>query len=67
MITPFIFLDGNTIYSYDGTYIQLTEDDIKNYNENKISYDEVKSMAYSYLTHIPLNEFNYGNTQTTEL
>ncbi len=67
MITPFIFIDGNTIYSYDGSYIQITQEDIKNYKENNFSIEEVKSMAYSYLTTIPLNQFDYETNQPNKL
>jgi hypothetical protein len=67
VITPFIFIDGNTIYSYDGSYIQITQEDIKNYKENNFSIEEVKSMAYSYLTTIPLYHFEYETNQPNKL
>jgi hypothetical protein len=36
--------------SYNGKTLRISQDDLKNYRENGLTDDEIKSMAFSYLS-----------------
>lgn len=63
---PFVFVDGWNIVSYLGEQLIISEMDIKNYKDNGLTESEIKSMAYSYLTSIPLSDLNKINFQSYE-
>lgn len=67
MSMPFIFIDGNVLYSSNGTAMKLTSEDIASYEENNLSFDEVKCMAYTYLTSVTINDFFYDKYKFNEL
>lgn len=45
----FMFADGWNL-SYNGKTLRITEEDLDNYAENGLSEDEVKVIAFSYLS-----------------
>ncbi len=59
MRTPFLFLDNDILYSSHGTAMKLTKEDIASYEENNVTLDEIKSMAYTYMTSVAINDFFY--------
>ena len=67
MNMPFIFIDGNVLYSSNGSAMKLSKEDIVSYEENNLSLDEVKSMAYTYLTSVTINDFFYDKYKFNEL
>jgi hypothetical protein len=58
MVTDFIFVDGWRFFSSKGNYLYLTEDDLKNYEENGLTYDEIKTISFSYLTSKNIFDFS---------
>ncbi len=46
---PFMFVNGWNL-SYNGKTLNISEEDLKNYHENGLSDDEIKSIAFSYLS-----------------
>lgn len=66
MSMPFIFIDGNVLYSSNGTAMKLSKEDIESYEDNNLSLDEVKSMAYTYLTSVTINDFFYDKYKFNE-
>lgn len=46
---PFMFVDDWSL-SYNGKSINISKKDLENYRENGLSDDEIKSIAYSYLS-----------------
>lgn len=62
MKDSFIFVDGWRFFSSKGNYLYVTEEDLKNYEENGLTEDEIKSSAFVYLTSHDL--FNFSATQT---
>ena len=46
---PFMFVNDWSL-SYNGKTLSISEDDLKNYRENGLSDDEIKSIAFSYLS-----------------
>jgi hypothetical protein len=50
MIKDFVFVDGWRLFSSKGNYLYVTDDDLKNYKENGLSEDEIKSISFAYLT-----------------
>ncbi len=46
---PFMFVNGWNL-SYNGKTLNISEQDLKNYHENGLSDDEIKSIAFSYLS-----------------
>lgn len=62
----FIFVDGWRLYSSKGNYLYITEDDLKSYEENGLSIDEIKSISYSYLTSDNFYDFSNGNNSYYE-
>lgn len=57
----FIFVDGWRFFSSKGNYLYVTEEDLKNYEENGLTSDEIKSSAFSYLTSQNLFDFSIIN------
>jgi len=47
--SPFMFVDDWNL-SYNGKTLRISQDDLKNYRENGLTDDEIKSMAFSYLS-----------------
>jgi hypothetical protein len=46
---PFMFVDGWNL-SYNGKTLRISAEDLDNYKENGLSEDEIKAMAFSYLS-----------------
>ena len=46
---PFMFADGWNL-SYNGKTLKITEEDLENYKENGLNEDEIKVIAFSYLS-----------------
>lgn len=46
---PFMFVDGWS-FSYNGKTLNISEEDLENYIENGLTEDEIKSIAFSYLS-----------------
>jgi len=63
---PFVFVDDWKLISYTGDYINITNDDLKNYYENGLTDREIKSMSYSYLTSVRLSDLQKPTFQTYE-
>lgn len=61
MIDSFIFVDGWRFFSSKGNYLTITEEDLKNYEENGLTEDEIKSISFSYLTSQNLFDFSITN------
>jgi hypothetical protein len=61
MNTAFIFVDDWTFYSSAGKKLQITKEDLENYEENGLSMEEVKSLSFSYLTSQNLFSFSIHN------
>lgn len=58
MIPDFVFVDGWRLFSSDGNYMKIRESDLIDYYENGLTDDDIKSMAFSYLTGAPFNDFS---------
>jgi hypothetical protein len=58
MAADFIFVDGWRFFSSKGNYLYITEEDLKNYAENGLTIDEIKSISFSYLTSQNLFDFS---------
>jgi hypothetical protein len=58
MNADFIFVDGWRFFSSKGNYLYITEEDLKNYAENGLTMDEIKSISFSYLTSKNLFDFS---------
>jgi hypothetical protein len=58
MSPDFIFVDGWRFFSSKGNYLYITEEDLKNYEENGLTIDEIKSISFSYLTSKNLFDFS---------
>ncbi len=39
--------------------MKFTKEDIASYEENNVTLDEIKSMAYTYMTSVAINDFFY--------
>lgn len=50
MNNPFIFVDGWTFYSNNGNKTKIFKKDLKEAKKKGMTQDEIKSMAYQYLT-----------------
>lgn len=46
---PFMFVNGWN-FSYNGKTLNISEEDLENYRENGLSDEEIKSIAFSYLS-----------------
>jgi hypothetical protein len=57
-LIPFIFVDGWRLYSSNGKSLYITDDDLKNYEENGLSHEEIKSISFAYLTSQNLFSFD---------
>jgi len=62
MRPDFIFVDGWRFFSSKGNYLYITEEDLKNYEENSLTIDEIKSISFSYLTSQNLFDFSIVDT-----
>jgi len=58
MIPDFDFVDGWRLFSSDGNYMKIRESDLLDYRENGLTDEDIKSMAFSYLTGNPFNDFS---------
>jgi hypothetical protein len=63
---PFVFIDGWRFFSSNGTYMNISEKDLINYEENGLTDDEIKSISYSYLTSDNLYDFSNIGIQSYE-
>jgi hypothetical protein len=61
MRDSFIFVDGWRFFSSKGNYLYVTDEDLKNYEENGLTEDEIKSISFSYLTSHNLFDFSITN------
>ena len=66
MVNDFVFVDGWRLFSSDGNYIKIREKDLLDYRENGLTDEDIKSMAFSYLTGVPFNVFSNIIYQTYE-
>lgn len=46
---PFMFVNGWNL-SYNGKTLNISEEDLENYRDNGLSDEEIKSIAFSYLS-----------------
>jgi len=46
---PFMFVNDWSL-SYNGKTLNISEKDLENYRENGLTDDEIKSIAFSYLS-----------------
>lgn len=67
MSKNFIFVDGWRFFSSNGNYMYVTNEDLKNYEENGLNDDDIKSICFSYLTSQNLFDFTINNTVNDEL
>lgn len=65
-LIPFIFVDNWNIISHLGETLTISLDDLENYRENNLSDSQIKSMAYSYLTTIPISDLQKTSFQIYE-
>lgn len=49
MYQPFMFVNDWNL-SYNGKTLNITKEDLQNYYENGLSDEEIKSMAFSWLS-----------------
>jgi hypothetical protein len=63
---PFVFVDGWNIISYLGERLVISDSDLKNYHENELTDSDIKAMAYSYLTSVPISDLQKTSFQTYE-
>jgi hypothetical protein len=66
MVNDFVFVDGWRLFSSDGNYIKIREKDLLDYRENGSTDEDIKAMAFSYLTGVPFNDFSNIIYQTYE-
>lgn len=50
MNNPFIFVDGWTLYASNGNKTKIFKKDLKEAKKKGMTEDDIKSMAFSYLT-----------------
>jgi hypothetical protein len=49
MYQPFMFVNDWSL-SYNGKTLNISSEDLENYRENGMTDDEIKSIAFSYLS-----------------
>ena len=49
MYQPFMFVNDWNL-SYNGKVLNISKEDLKNYYENGLTDEEIKSIAFSYLS-----------------
>lgn len=49
MYQPFMFVNDWNL-SYNGKILNISKEDLANYHENGLSDEEIKSIAFSYLS-----------------
>ena len=49
MYQPFMFVNDWSL-SYNGKTLDISKEDLKNYHDNGLTDDDIKSIAYSYLS-----------------
>lgn len=59
----FMFADGWN-FSYNGKVLSISDEDLKNYEENGLTRDEIKIIAFSYLSKQLFADFTKSPTQT---
>lgn len=47
---PFLFVDGWNIYCSNGNFTRITKKDLKDAKKKGMTIEEIKSMAFLYLT-----------------
>lgn len=47
---PFLFVDGWNIYCSNGNFTRITKKDLKDAKKKGMKIEEIKSMAFLYLT-----------------
>lgn len=52
--------------TYNGKSLQITKEDLKNYHDNGLTDDEIKSMAFSYLSKQLFFDFEKPSISTYE-
>ncbi len=63
---PFVFIDDWKMISHSGEYLNITDNDLKNYRENGLTDSEIKAMAYSYLTSLSISDLQKPSFQDYE-
>ena len=63
---PFVFIDGWRLFCSNGVYMNISEKDLINYEENGLTDDEIKAISYSYLTSDNLYDFSNRGIQSYE-
>lgn len=66
MKTDFVFVDGWRFFSSKGNYLYITEEDLKNYEENGLTIDEIKTISFAYLTSKNLLDFSTIDNKNDE-
>lgn len=66
MYQPFMFVNDWNL-SYNGKTLNISEEDLKNYEENGLTEDEIKSIAFSYLSKQAFFDFEKPLGGTDEL
>jgi len=64
MNNPFMFVDGWNFYSNNGNKTKIFKKDLKEAKKKGITEEEIKSMAYEYLSE-PKSIYRESITQTT--
>jgi hypothetical protein len=63
---PFMFVNDWSL-SYNGKTLNISEKDLENYRENGLTDDEIKSIAFSYLSKQVFFDFEKPMSSSDEL
>jgi hypothetical protein len=63
---PFMFVNDWNL-SYNGKTLNISQKDLENYYENGLTDDEIKSIAFSYLSRQAFFDFEKPNGSEDEL
>jgi hypothetical protein len=63
---PFMFVNDWSL-SYNGKTLNISKEDLENYRENGLSDDEIKSIAFSYLSKQGFFDFDKPIGSSNEL
>ena len=66
MIPHFMFVNDWT-FSYNGKVLKVSKEDLKNYEENGLTEDDVKVIIFSYLSKQLFADFTKPETYEFEL